>query len=475
MNDKALQLDSAAFSGCLTNPDGTNPPDGSYDIQLNIFTEPSGGKAIWSQTMNSVSVRNGMFTVQVEKKSLPAADIIKGEAYLEIQVGKEVAGTREKLDSASFDPPGTFAPAQPIISDVATSSFASNIVPDQGIPSKDQLIVSPVVGRILVGPESVPSGIAQSGGYVYVISSESRRFHVIDVRDPIRPVLAGSSWLPPVQGFTVVAKKVLVSGQYAYVLDWNPNVGETGIVIVDVAIPSNPYVIGKFATSSGWDLAISGDLAFTWDQEGLVVLALEKGVNPVVVGRLSQAVPYLVEYQAVAMTGNYALVVADDLRGTDPSMGESPELHPGVLLMIDISKPTQPKMANTTAIPRGSHFIRVLGRYAYVLSGTVSCQNSKVQILDIANPGGPITIGEWLIPLGSPLSLGLSGQYIYTLEKDLDWFQRADISDPTNPTTANPIEIFEFQDEEYRGTISEGLAYVVNMRHDPIMRVIRLT
>src|SRR5262245_28977958 len=51
------------FQGRLAKPDGTPVANGNYSIRFSLWTAVTGGTEKWNQTVASVAVKNGTFTV----------------------------------------------------------------------------------------------------------------------------------------------------------------------------------------------------------------------------------------------------------------------------------------------------------------------------------------------------------------------------------------------------------------------------
>ncbi len=93
------------FQGKLTNPDGTNVTNGTYSIGFRIFTVPSGGSNVWSETQPSVTVTDGVFRVALGSITpLPGSvDFNSSSLYLGITVGADPEMTpRVQFTSAPY-------------------------------------------------------------------------------------------------------------------------------------------------------------------------------------------------------------------------------------------------------------------------------------------------------------------------------------------------------------------------------------
>src|SRR5678810_1200730 len=89
------------FQGRLAKPDGTPVPNGNYSIRFSLWTAATGGVEKWNQTINSVTVQNGVFTVQLNT-STGAADKFNNNLFLEIKIGNNAPLTpRQQLASVA--------------------------------------------------------------------------------------------------------------------------------------------------------------------------------------------------------------------------------------------------------------------------------------------------------------------------------------------------------------------------------------
>jgi hypothetical protein len=448
------------FRGVLKSPDGTPVPDGAYDINLNIFSEPFGGKAIWSQTMKSIKVLNGNFQIPVENKVLPSADVYKGDTYLEVQVGEQAAEIRQKLEDTNSTNYAPVTPNPGAASDVIFS-FRSNLAPDPSIPPGGHTLYSStsVVGRLPLGPR--PHGIAVSNGYVYVTTVDDRGFHVIDAHDPTFLTVIGTLTFPAYGNRSRGAMRVVLSGDYAYVLDIGNNPVVGGLLVVDVRKPTNPVLVGNVDFSNiAFDLGVSGDRAVVAGTAGLDVFALEKGSNPV----WSNLFVSGGSIAGVVMVGNFAYVVHS---------GFGPPDNGSLFHIIDVSEPTQPIIIGTTSLAYGTQlsygalYVCVSDRYAYI---TGAAQNGWV--VDIGNPARPVVIGDWS-PAGIPRGVWLSGNNLYTIDDTIDLYQVFDIRAPNHPVPIYSLTVQDVHSGYLRGVVANDYAYVVSPNHD-LLRIIRL-
>ena len=113
------------FQGRLAKPDGTPVADGSnYQITFRIFGMATGGTALWTQTMNNVSVRNGVFSVLLGSGNALTDTVLNGTPYLEIQIGSSTPlSPRQAFTSVAFAVKANTVPDGAITSAKLSSSF----------------------------------------------------------------------------------------------------------------------------------------------------------------------------------------------------------------------------------------------------------------------------------------------------------------------------------------------------------------
>lgn len=75
------------FQGMLTD-DAGQPLNGTYKLRFSIYSDPSGGSALWSEQHLGIDVENGLFNVVLgEYLSIPDSVFKEPERYLGITVG----------------------------------------------------------------------------------------------------------------------------------------------------------------------------------------------------------------------------------------------------------------------------------------------------------------------------------------------------------------------------------------------------
>lgn len=135
-----------------------------------------------------------------------------------------------------------------------------------------------------------------AGRYAYVTGSDAV-LKILDISQPAQPVLVGeyrTGW--DSEGIQLV-------GHLAYVA-----AGWLGLHIVDVSNPALPRLVGSYPGNDVDDVAVSGDLAFLADVNGMVVLNVS---NPAAPSFLAMATTGE-EAEGVRVFGDLAFVTDED-------------------------------------------------------------------------------------------------------------------------------------------------------------------
>ena len=252
---------------------------------------------------------------------------------------------------------------------------ASSDHPPSGLYVIDVSVPSAPVEVGFVEISGIPRDVAVSGGYAY-IADHSEGLRVIAVRTPSAPVDVGYIQIGG-------AFYVAVSGGYAYV--------EAGLHVIDVTTPSAPVEVGFVPTGAG-DVAVLGSYAYVAAREaGLRVIDVSDPTAPFEVGFLNPDTLYPIE--SVAVSGGYAYVSFENWHG------------PYGLYVIDASSPTAPVEVGflvTGGIPSD---VAVSGDYVY------DATSSGLYVIDVSTPSAPVEIGfaEWF----DSVDVAVSDGYVF--------------------------------------------------------------
>ncbi|MCA9361267.1 hypothetical protein KC845_01775 [Candidatus Kaiserbacteria bacterium] len=88
------------YQGKLTDASGVAVPDGPYEIEFKLYTVPTGGTAVWTETLsggNEVAVQNGLFSVMLGSTTpLTGVDFTQ-TLYLGVKVETDLEMTPRKI------------------------------------------------------------------------------------------------------------------------------------------------------------------------------------------------------------------------------------------------------------------------------------------------------------------------------------------------------------------------------------------
>jgi hypothetical protein len=270
------------------------------------------------------------------------------------------------------------------------------------------------------------SAVVAQGHYVYAgIGSE---LAVLDISIPEQPERVGYVVLPG------LVKNIVVSGDYAYVVDGN-------LHVVDVSDPTAPVKVGSLNTQSrSQDIALNALVADTGQQVTIYVVDSECTYPRDCQGRMrvidvsDPATPYEsggwdipIEVLDLAVAGTTVYIATAEglwaMDVSDPTAPERTALHEttwrviGVetrddhayivvenegLWVLDTSDPTHPTEIGTYAL--GDHCLgfvhedyrMVIAGDALYLSGCVWLEG--VRVLDISDPANPFEAGFYALP-----------------------------------------------------------------------------
>jgi hypothetical protein len=226
---------------------------------------------------------------------------------------------------------------------------------------------------------------------------------VFDVRDPVRPRLIGS------QDVGGSARRVVVSGPYAYVADY-----DAGMQIIDVRDPPQPVRVGRFRTLLATGLSLVGSQAWVTDEYLSVQVAdLTNPSRPIRIGGHDIEVGELGGFFGVTQYGPYALLSANsslqvhDMRSISPPIrvaqlpiggaaraevvGELAFVaRPRGMDIVDMRDPTMPRII-------GQHFNRHGNNQAVQVVGSIAfltTETSIIDVVDVSDPKLPRPVAE---------------------------------------------------------------------------------
>lgn len=324
----------------------------------------------------------------------------------------------------------------------------------------------PEIGTVQLPGGAV--GVALSGSYGLVATSEARRLEVVDLSDPGSPQLVAGIDVPG-----DAARDVMVWDAYALVA-----AGDSGLVVVDLTDPLNPEIEGIGDTpgvASAVAVDASRELAYVADgDEGLQIIDLSIPGAPFVVGSIDTPGSAV----DVAASGDYVYVADGDVRVIDVSLPESPDLvggvglpfsarclcvsgslayaasgsgEEGVVDVLDLQDPASPAVLSELDISDDSRDIRVQGDQLFVTAGR------RLVVVEVSDPLYPRLLGE-TVPLDGPRSLGLA---VDGIQAYVGVGSSLDVIDVSHPLSAPLLGSYR-----YASSVSvdyqDGFVYLLN-------------
>ncbi|MBU0700320.1 Ig-like domain-containing protein [bacterium] len=245
----------------------------------------------------------------------------------------------------------------------ASRGDAENTEEDQ---TATQVLIGSMTLVAAFKPDGMSYGIFLKGNYAYM-SCESGGMQIIDVSNPLSPVLAGK------YNMIATCRDTCVVGNYAFAAS-----GVGGLIILDVSNAAKPVLVSSMAINGFChDVAVSGNYAYiAAAQAGLQIIDISKPHTPKKIGKYrTNGIA-----RGVCIRDGYAFV-ADGSNG---------------LQIIDISNPYGPKLTGSCATPRDAYDIwlteeaPLTGKYAYIAD-----YSGGLQIIDVSNQAKPCIVGSY--------------------------------------------------------------------------------
>jgi hypothetical protein len=301
-------------------------------------------------------------------------------------LGKRVEGLQQNSDTLLCDSLEKRRLNAPEIKQTLPplSIFPNNPIPLTEI-SPHTLFLDPDGEKLAITLEGLPSFITSQSVYSLLgtynsvgnclglhvdqnlayLAIDTGGFQIVDVSDPVNPVLRGS-YATPAQ-----AKDVRVVGNLAYL-----TLNDFGLQIINISQPNAPTLVGSYNTvGQSLAVALHQNLAYIADYpNGLVIIDVKNPTNPTLKGT----------YKNQAES-NYA---------TDVSLGTNTAYVANrILQIIDVTNPTTPILKGTAQYSNWIQGVEVVEKLAYT-----AAISTGLQIIDVTNPASPQLKGSYNVP-----------------------------------------------------------------------------
>ncbi|MBI2895537.1 MAG: hypothetical protein HYY06_18415 [Deltaproteobacteria bacterium] len=254
------------------------------------------------------------------------------------------------------------------------------------------------------------TAIVAAGGWVYLVD-------ISDREEPAQVARVGAN----------LARRVVSSGQYAFVANGK---SAAGLFVLDAVDPANPARVDTVETpGTSLDVALSGSYAIVADEDyGLDVIDATIPASPVLVGvantplgaravAAADAIAFAVDGEGGFQIASFSSPDSPELIGTLPGLGPSAEVaawgsfvfvavRDDSLVAIDVSDPEAPILVSSTRTSGEPTSVVVHEGYAFVTEGS-----SGLQIFDVVEPSEPELAGAIDTP-GTALDLAVQDEWV---------------------------------------------------------------
>ncbi len=272
-----------------------------------------------------------------------------------------------------------------------------------------------------------PKGVFVTGGYAYVPNANGT-LAILDVTNPLAPVRKGIAANGTGGVIMPSPTSVFVAGSYAYVTYYG------GLEILDISNSLNPIHKGNLPNGTGGaninapsGLFVSGAYAYIASSSGaaLEIVDVSNPASPIHKGVITNGTggAALSNPSSVTVVGNTAFVTSYN-----------------ALEIVDVSDPAAPvhrgKIQNSPTVPLNSPVsVAVSGNYAYV-----ACSfGNTLEIVDITFLNAPTHKGALTTGLSMPSSVKVVGNYAYVSNSTVNTVSVVDVSNPINPVVSSTL------------------------------------
>jgi hypothetical protein len=269
--------------------------------------------------------------------------------------------------------------------------------------------------------------VTVSGNFAYMTDYDDlqdvTRLLIIDVSDPENPELRGSCTVPDVN-------RLFVSNNFIYIPHY------PGVLILDVSVPDHPEEIAVIeAENMIEDVAVLDTIAYVADRAEC--LRMFNVINP-------EDPHYVRSYDRNFV--NKGLVVQDSIAYISGSGG---------LMIVDLSTPEDPREMSILETPGSAEKLVIDGQNVYIADGT-----GGLYIVDVSNPYTPEELCQFDAP-DSALDIAISGDFAFIADGERGLIA-IDISDPEHPIE---LDCAEFVGKACSVALCDSIAYVADYDH----------
>jgi hypothetical protein len=217
------------------------------------------------------------------------------------------------------------------------------------------------LSRLRPSADADIQGIALSGKLAY-LASYQRGLDIVDISDPLAPVLRGTY---PTSVGSLGSVILQASGNRLYMIDGN------ALTIFDISSRLQPHKLGSYGPSLGvYDFQVVGNIAYlAGGSGGMKIVNVANAASPALIK--SYATPGIV--YGIAVQAGLAYLADGDSHN---------------LLIVNVANPANPMLKGSVQLADYVSRVRVAGTVAYVVAG------GAIDVVDVSNPAAPALRGS---------------------------------------------------------------------------------
>jgi hypothetical protein len=270
----------------------------------------------------------------------------------------------------------------------------------------------------------------------------SLALNFIDVSDPAAP--------HSVSTYGICALGVDARGSICVATKWwNGKDDELWVDVLDISDPANPHLLGEADSVGGYDIHLSGPLAFVsgfYHTYGFAILDISDSTRPHVISRTMTPNDRFAVW--ADWTSNWAYVA--DMVG---------------LAVMDVSNINSPAYDTTLLAAHYAWDVCIDGPRAYVADGAAG-----LRVLDVTDPAAPVELGGIDTLFGDSRTAAARDSFAFVGWMPWPSLRTIDVTDPTRPTMAGGCPVF---DPPKDMVLRDSLLYVAQSYRFQVVNVAR--
>jgi len=378
------------------------------------------GLALFGDTLYVGDLNDGLLVVDLSNPAAPTVlgqlDLPSGTVGLAVSPPYAVLldwyGRLRIVDASDLSAPKQVALWQPqgSIEQMAAAGSYLFAVGDRELRIVDISTPSSLEERTVYQFDREVTGIALGADRAFVSLSYPNAIGVLDITDPLRPLLAGYlslSW--GVWDLAASADWAVVTGSEGQLL----TIDATSLQVLGEAP-------GLATRVFGYRVTVWGDHGYVtagWNSDGAGGLSVVNAANPAAPAKVAE----------LSWAGPVASVIASEGRLYLAHVGEAS------LSVYDLAQPDLPEETGFLAWASGNPLLALRGDHVYV------CTDGDLRVVDVSDPAAPVQVGSYgpLSDVGH--SIAASGNHVFIAGPA--GLLSFDVSDPAQPRLVGALAL----------------------------------